>query len=124
MRTVRMRRRYRRGSVRQASRASRWSTGETVQPPIRTTIAATPACAARVRGSGRFARRCRIERAGTMAFDGILIGVAAAGVLVALYAYVGFPAIAALLGAASPRHRALVDRRAQPRKVTVIVSAY
>jgi cellulose synthase/poly-beta-1,6-N-acetylglucosamine synthase-like glycosyltransferase len=59
-----------------------------------------------------------------MAFDGILIGVAVAGVLVALYAYVGFPAIAALLGAASPRHRALVDRRGERRKVTVIVSAY
>lgn len=59
-----------------------------------------------------------------MALDGVLIGVAVAGVVAALYAYVGFPAIAALLGAASPRHRAVVDRRGDARKVTVIISAY
>jgi cellulose synthase/poly-beta-1,6-N-acetylglucosamine synthase-like glycosyltransferase len=59
-----------------------------------------------------------------MALDDVLIGVAVAGVVAALYAYVGFPAIAALLGVASPRHRALVDRRGGARKVTVIISAY
>lgn len=59
-----------------------------------------------------------------MALDGVLIGVAVAGFVAALYAYVGFPAIAALLGVASPRHRALVDRRGDARKVTVIISAY
>jgi cellulose synthase/poly-beta-1,6-N-acetylglucosamine synthase-like glycosyltransferase len=59
-----------------------------------------------------------------MGLDGVLIGVAVVGVVAALYAYVGFPAIAALLGVASPRHRAVVDRRGDARKVTVIISAY
>jgi cellulose synthase/poly-beta-1,6-N-acetylglucosamine synthase-like glycosyltransferase len=59
-----------------------------------------------------------------MAIDGVLIGVAIVGLVAAVYAYVGFPALAALLGAVSPRHRAIVDRRSERRKVTVIISAY
>jgi len=59
-----------------------------------------------------------------MAIEGVLIGVIIAGIVAALYAYVGFPAIAALLGAASPRHRTIVDRRSELRKVTVVISAY
>jgi len=59
-----------------------------------------------------------------MALDGILIGVIMTGIVATFYAYLGFPAIAALLGAVSPRHRAIVDRRLGRRKVTVIISAY
>jgi len=59
-----------------------------------------------------------------MAIDAVLIGLVITGLAAALYAYIGFPAIAALLGAVSPRHRATVDRRRGWRKVTVIISAY
>src|SRR5512138_198187 len=54
----------------------------------------------------------------------ILIAVMATGILAALYAYVGFPAIAALLGAVCPRAIAVVERRQERRDVTVIISAY
>lgn len=54
----------------------------------------------------------------------ILIAVIATGILATLYAYIGFPAIAALLGAVCPRACALIERRRERRDVTVIISAY
>jgi cellulose synthase/poly-beta-1,6-N-acetylglucosamine synthase-like glycosyltransferase len=59
-----------------------------------------------------------------MVIDGILISIITTGIVATLYAYIGFPAIAALLGAVSPRCRAIIDRRSERRNVTVIVSAY
>ena len=59
-----------------------------------------------------------------MGVDGILIAIIALGVATVLYAYLGFPAIAALLGTGGVTRRRLVDRRTDPRCVTVIISAY
>jgi cellulose synthase/poly-beta-1,6-N-acetylglucosamine synthase-like glycosyltransferase len=59
-----------------------------------------------------------------MSVEGTLIAIAAAGVVAALYAYLGFPMIAALLGAVCPRAHAVIDRRRARRDVTVIISAY
>lgn len=54
----------------------------------------------------------------------ILLAVIATGIVATLYAYVGFPAVAALLGAVCPRARAVIERRRERRDVTVIISAY
>ena len=59
-----------------------------------------------------------------MGVDGILIAIAAIGIVAAVYAYLGFPVIATVLGAVCPRGRALIERRRERRKVTVIISAY
>jgi len=59
-----------------------------------------------------------------MALSGILITIVAIGVAAAVYAYVGFPALATVLGAVCPRGRAVIDRRREPRDVTVVISAY
>jgi len=59
-----------------------------------------------------------------MTLEGSLLTVVVLGIATALYAYLGFPMIAALLGAVCPRARALVDRRRSRRPVTVIISAF
>src|SRR5262245_26194052 len=59
-----------------------------------------------------------------MGIDGILIAITATGIVVALYAYIGFPIIAAFLGALRSKARGVEDRRREPRHVTVIISAY
>ena len=59
-----------------------------------------------------------------MALSAVLITIIVIGAATAVYAYVGFPAIAACLGAVCPRARAVIDRRREPRDVTVVISAY
>ena len=59
-----------------------------------------------------------------MTLPAVLITIVALGVAAALYAYLGFPLVAAFLGAVCPRARAVVDRRQLRRPVTVIISAF
>jgi hypothetical protein len=59
-----------------------------------------------------------------MTLPAVLITIVAFGVAAALYAYLGFPLVAAFLGAVCPRARAVVDRRQSRRPVTVIISAF
>jgi cellulose synthase/poly-beta-1,6-N-acetylglucosamine synthase-like glycosyltransferase len=59
-----------------------------------------------------------------MSVEAALITVVAVGIGAALYAYLGFPMVAAFLGAVCPRGRVVVDRRRSRRQVTVIISAF
>ena len=59
-----------------------------------------------------------------MTLESTLVVLVAVGVTAAMYAYVGFPMLAALLGAVCTRRRAIIDRRIERRKVTVVISAY
>src|SRR5215467_3299857 len=54
----------------------------------------------------------------------LLIGLILAGAATILYAYCGFPLIAALMGTAQAPPRASDDRAGEQRDVTVIISAY
>ncbi|HKE82978.1 MAG TPA: glycosyltransferase, partial [Vicinamibacterales bacterium] len=59
-----------------------------------------------------------------MSLESTLLVLVAVGMSAAVYAYVGFPMLAALLGGVCTRRRAIIDRRNERRKVTVVISAY
>ena len=59
-----------------------------------------------------------------MGLEDGLIAVVVVGFVAALYAYLGFPMIAAFLGAVCPRARGNIDQRRTRRVVTVIISAF